>query len=85
MLGSIKVGMRIKAVLFELIQSKTLILKHFNNHIFKHGTNMKKINTKFIGHANHYMTIRLWRTGKVKWAKGKKPCAFAGHHAFFKL
>jgi len=49
------------------------------------ATNMKKINTKFIGHANHYMTIKLWRTGKVKWAKGKKPCAFAGSHAFFKL
>jgi spore germination cell wall hydrolase CwlJ-like protein len=49
------------------------------------STNMKKINTKFIGHANHYMTIKLWRTGKVKWAKGKKPCAFAGSHVFFKL
>ena len=49
------------------------------------ATNMKKINTKFIGHANHYMTIKLWKTGKVKWARGKKPVAFAGHHAFFKL
>ena len=49
------------------------------------STNMKKINTKFIGHANHYMTIKLWRTGKVKWAKGKKHCAYAGSHEFYKL
>jgi N-acetylmuramoyl-L-alanine amidase len=47
--------------------------------------NMDKLNTKFIGNADHYMTVKLWKTGKVKWARGKKPVAFAGTHAFFRL
>ena len=47
--------------------------------------NMDKVNTKVIGNADHYVTVRLWKTGKVKWAHGKKPVAFWGSHAFFKL
>ncbi len=47
--------------------------------------NMDKLNTKFIGHADHYMTIALWKTGRVKWARGHKPVAFAGSHVFFRL
>ena len=47
--------------------------------------NMDKLNTKFIGNADHYMTVRLWKTNRVKWARGKKPVAFAGSHAFFRL
>jgi len=47
--------------------------------------NMDKVNTKFIGGADHYMTVKLWRTGRVKWARGYKPVAFVGCHAFFKI
>ena len=49
------------------------------------ANNMDKVNTKFIGHADHYMTVKLWKTGRVKWARGHKPVAFAGSHAFFKI
>ena len=47
--------------------------------------NMEKVNTKFIGHADHYMTIKLWKTGRVRWARGQKPVAYAGGHVFFRL
>ena len=47
--------------------------------------NMDKVNTEAINQATHYMTIKLWKTGKVKWAQGQKPVAFWGNHAFFKL
>ena len=47
--------------------------------------NMDKVNTEVINQADHYMTIKLWKTGKVKWARGQKPVAFWGGHAFFKL
>lgn len=47
--------------------------------------NMHKLNTKFIGNADHYMTIKLWKTGRVKWARGQKPVAYAGTHVFFRL
>ena len=47
--------------------------------------NMDKVNTEVINQADHYMTIKLWKTGKVKWARGHKPVAFWGGHAFFKL
>lgn len=49
------------------------------------ANNMDKVNTKFIGGADHYMTVKLWKTGRVKWARGHKPVAFAGCHAFFKI
>ena len=47
--------------------------------------NMDKVNTKVIGNADHYVTVRLWKTGKVKWARGHQPVAFWGCHAFFRL
>ena len=47
--------------------------------------NMDKVKTKAINNADHYMTVKLWKTGKVKWARGKKPVAFWGSHAFFRL
>tara|TARA_R110002153_G_scaffold177978_1_gene331104 strand:- start:85 stop:600 length:516 start_codon:yes stop_codon:yes gene_type:complete len=47
--------------------------------------NMDKVNTEAINNADHYMTVKLWKTGKVKWARGKKPVAFWGSHAFFRL
>jgi len=47
--------------------------------------NMDKVNTEAINQATHYMTVKLWKTGKVKWARGQKPVAFWGSHAFFKL
>ena len=47
--------------------------------------NMDKVNTEAINNADHYMTVKLWKTGRVKWARGKKPVAFWGSHAFFRL
>ena len=47
--------------------------------------NMHKVNTEVINQATHYMTVKLWKTGRVKWARGQKPVAFWGCHAFFKL
>ena len=47
--------------------------------------NMHKVDTDLIGNADHYLTVRLWKTGKVKWARGKNPVALIGSHAFFKL
>ena len=47
--------------------------------------NMHKVNTEVINQATHYMTVKLWKTGRVKWARGQKPVAFWGSHAFFKL
>lgn len=47
--------------------------------------NMHKLNTRFIGRADHYMTVELWKTNRVKWARGQKPVAFAGGHVFFRL
>ena len=47
--------------------------------------NMDKVNTEVINQATHYMTVKLWKTGRVKWARGRKPVAFWGSHAFFKL
>ena len=47
--------------------------------------NMHKVDTDLIGNADHYLTVRLWKTGRVKWARGKKPVALIGSHAFFKL
>jgi N-acetylmuramoyl-L-alanine amidase len=47
--------------------------------------NMGKLNTKFIGRADHYMTVKLWKTNRIKWARGEKPVAFAGNHVFFRL
>ena len=47
--------------------------------------NMDKVNTKVIGNADHYVTVRLWKTGKVKWTRGHQPVAFWGSHAFFRL
>ena len=47
--------------------------------------NMDKVKTEVINQATHYMTVKLWKTGRVKWARGRKPVAFWGSHAFFKL
>ena len=47
--------------------------------------NMDKVNTEAINQATHYMTVKLWKTGTVRWAQGQKPVAFWGNHAFFKL
>lgn len=47
--------------------------------------NMDKVDTDLIGDADHYLTVRLWKTGKVKWARGRHPVALVGSHAFFKL
>ena len=47
--------------------------------------NMDRVDTDLIGDADHYLTVRLWKTGKVKWARGKHPVALIGSHAFFKL
>jgi spore germination cell wall hydrolase CwlJ-like protein len=47
--------------------------------------NMDKVNTEAINKADHYMTVKLWKTGTVKWARGQKPVAFWGSHVFFRL
>ena len=47
--------------------------------------NMDKVDTDLIGDADHYLTVKLWKTGRVKWARGKHPVALIGCHAFFKL
>ena len=47
--------------------------------------NMDKVNTEAINKADHYMTVKLWKTGRVKWARGQKPVAFWGSHVFFRL
>ena len=47
--------------------------------------NMDKVKTEAINKADHYMTVKLWKTGRVKWARGQKPVAFWGSHVFFRL
>lgn len=47
--------------------------------------NMDRVTPSLIGGADHYLTVKLHRTGRIRWARGAKPVARVNSHVFFRL